>query len=93
MATSNTSTLVDLEDEQLLERISTKVVEHNARKRLRSDEANSSNDSLGDGDCNKPEIISMLKIVKEELSAAMTKINTRLDSVCEQLENTPKNLI
>ena len=86
MATSNTSTLVDLEDEQLLERISTKVVEHNARKRLRSDEANSSNDSLGDGDCNKPEIISMLKIVKEELSAAMTKINTRLDSVCEQLE-------
>ena len=84
---NHTTTVVDLEDEQLLERISTKVCEHNARKRLRSDDANSSIDSLGDSDTNEPEIISMLKIVKDELTTAMTNINTRLDSVCEQLNS------
>ena len=92
MSSSPRTTLVDLEDEQLLEKLSTKVYEHNARKRLRSDDANSSNDSLGDTDGSKTEIISMLKIVKEELSTAVLNINKRLDSVCNQLDNQSTKL-
>ena len=78
---------MDLDDENFIESLSTKIIAHSRAKRHRS----SSSDE-GAPDPETPVDLAMLKEVKEELTGVLFNLEQKLNGICGKLDGQDKRL-